>query len=103
MGRSTMATWSRPSPLHLPCISPHLPYISPASPLHLPCISQVVSAISAGMATGMPQADGSSRVEPRMEATDAADAVYYMASLPLSANVLAMTVMATNMPLVGRG
>jgi hypothetical protein len=30
-------------------------------------------------------------------------AVYYMASLPLSANVLAMTVMATNMPLVGRG
>ena len=63
----------------------------------------VVSAISAGMATGMPQADGSSRAEPRMEATDAADAVYYMASLPLSANVLAMTVMATNMPLVGRG
>ena len=51
----------------------------------------------------MPQADGSSRVEPRMEVTDAADAVYYMASLPLSANVLAMTVMATNMPLVGRG
>ena len=63
----------------------------------------VVSAISAGMAVGMPQPDGSTRAEPRMEATDAANAVHYMASLPLSANVLTMTVMATNMPFVGRG
>ena len=63
----------------------------------------VVSAISAGMATGMPQADGSVRPEARMEASDAADAVFYMASLPLSANVLQMTVMASKMPLVGRG
>ena len=63
----------------------------------------VVSAISDGMATGMPQADGSVRPEARMEASDAADAVFYMASLPLSANVLSMTVMATKMPLVGRG
>ena len=63
----------------------------------------VVSAISAGMAVGMPQADGSVRAEDRMQATDAANAVHYMASLPLSANVLQMTVMATNMPLVGRG
>jgi NADP-dependent 3-hydroxy acid dehydrogenase YdfG len=55
------------------------------------------------MATGMPQADGSVRPEARMEASDAADAVFYMASLPLSANVLQMTVMATKMPLVGRG
>ena len=54
-------------------------------------------------ATGMPQADGSVRHEARMEASDAADAVFYMASLPLSANVLSMTVMATKMPLVGRG
>ena len=43
------------------------------------------------------------RPEARMEASDAADAVFYMASLPLSANVLLMTVMATKMPLVGRG
>ena len=55
------------------------------------------------MATGMPQADGSVRPEARMEASDAADAVFYMASLPLSANVLQMTVMASKMPLVGRG
>jgi NAD(P)-dependent dehydrogenase (short-subunit alcohol dehydrogenase family) len=63
----------------------------------------VVSAISAGMAVGMPQADGSVRPEPRMSQNEAADAVHYMAALPLSANVLQMTVMATNMPLVGRG
>jgi len=52
----------------------------------------VVSAISAGMAVGMPQADGSIRAEPRMSQTDAADAVFYMAQLPLTANVLQMTV-----------
>lgn len=63
----------------------------------------VVSAISAGMAAGMPQADGSIAPEPRMSQDDAARAVHYMCSLPLSANVLQMTVMATNMPLVGRG
>ena len=63
----------------------------------------VVSAISEGMATGMPQADGSVRAEDRMGSDDAADAVFYMAQLPLSANVLSMTVMATKMPLVGRG
>lgn len=63
----------------------------------------VVSAISAGMAVGMPQADGSIKPEPRMTQSDAADAVHYMASLPLSANVLSMTVMATAMPFVGRG
>jgi len=63
----------------------------------------VVSAISAGMAVGMPQADGSVRPEPRMSQEDAANAVHYMASLPLSSNVLQMTVMATAMPLVGRG
>lgn len=63
----------------------------------------VVSAISAGMAVGMPQADGSIRPESRMSQEDAADAVHYMAALPLSANVLQMTVMATDMPFVGRG
>jgi NADP-dependent 3-hydroxy acid dehydrogenase YdfG len=42
-------------------------------------------------------------VEPRMDVRHVADAVLYMASLPLDANVLFMTVMATTMPLVGRG
>ena len=63
----------------------------------------VVSDISAAMATGMPQADGSLRPEPRMTQADAARAVHYMCSLPLSANVLQMTVMASGMPFVGRG
>jgi len=52
---------------------------------------------------GLPQADGSVRPEPRMDLNEAARAVAYMASLPLSANVLFMTVMATKMPFVGRG
>ncbi len=52
---------------------------------------------------GLPQADGSIRPEPRMDLNEAARAVAYMASLPLDANVLFMTVMATTMPFVGRG
>lgn len=52
---------------------------------------------------GARQADGSIRTEPYMEATHVAEAVVYMAGLPLSANVLFMTVMATGMPFVGRG
>ena len=63
----------------------------------------VVSDLSASMAVGMPQADGSVRPEPRMTQDDAARAVHYMCSLPLSANVLQMTVMASGMPFVGRG
>ena len=42
-------------------------------------------------------------VEPRMEAEDVGNAVVYMANLPLTANVLFMTVMATKMPFTGRG
>ena len=52
---------------------------------------------------GARQADGSIRPEPYMEAQHVAQAVVYMAGLPLSANVLFMTVMATGMPFVGRG
>jgi len=52
---------------------------------------------------GALQADGSLMAEPTMSATDVADAVLYMAGLPLSANVLSMTVMASQMPFVGRG
>jgi NAD(P)-dependent dehydrogenase (short-subunit alcohol dehydrogenase family) len=53
--------------------------------------------------TGVPQADGSIAIEPTIDAAHVADAVVYMAGLPLSANVLFMTVMATKMPFVGRG
>jgi NAD(P)-dependent dehydrogenase (short-subunit alcohol dehydrogenase family) len=66
-------------------------------------IGNAVTAISAGMATGMPQADGSVRPEARMDVGHAARAVLHMANLPLEANVMFMTVMATQMPFVGRG
>ena len=49
------------------------------------------------------QADGSMAQEPTMNVSEVVAAVVYMASLPLSANVLSMTVMATQMPLLGRG
>jgi hypothetical protein len=51
----------------------------------------------------MPQANGEMAVEAVMDVQRVADAVAYMASLPLDANVLFMTVMATKMPFVGRG
>jgi NAD(P)-dependent dehydrogenase (short-subunit alcohol dehydrogenase family) len=52
---------------------------------------------------GVLQPDGTSQQEPRMDAKAVGDAVAYMAGLPLDANVLFMTVMATKMPFVGRG
>jgi NADP-dependent 3-hydroxy acid dehydrogenase YdfG len=55
------------------------------------------------MAQGVPQADGSIRAEPLMDPRHVADAVVYMASLPLEANVQFLTVMATKMPFIGRG
>jgi NADP-dependent 3-hydroxy acid dehydrogenase YdfG len=55
------------------------------------------------MRAGTLQADGELRTEPVMDVQHAADAVLHMANLPLSANVLTMTVMATTMPYVGRG
>jgi len=55
------------------------------------------------MAKGVPQADGSLAVEPTMDVQAVADAVVFMAGLPLEANVQFMTVMATKMPFVGRG
>jgi hypothetical protein len=55
------------------------------------------------MTDGVPQANGTTAVEPRMDVEHVARAVVYMAGLPLDANVLFMTVMATQMPLVGRG
>jgi hypothetical protein len=55
------------------------------------------------MKEGVLQADGSLAVEPTMDVEAVARAVVYMGSLPLDANVLFMTVMATKMPFVGRG
>ena len=55
------------------------------------------------MAKGVPQANGTTAVEPTMNVQAVADAVVYMSSLPLDANVLFLTVMATKMPFVGRG
>jgi hypothetical protein len=55
------------------------------------------------MNRGVPQANGTVSVEPRMDVAHVARAVLTMANLPLDANVLFMTVMATKMPLVGRG
>jgi NAD(P)-dependent dehydrogenase (short-subunit alcohol dehydrogenase family) len=55
------------------------------------------------MTGGVPQANGSIEVEPRMDADHVAQAIVQMASLPLDANVLTMTIMATKMPYVGRG
>jgi hypothetical protein len=55
------------------------------------------------MTDGVPQADGSIAVEPRMDVNDVASAIVYMSSLSLDSNVLTITVMATKMPLVGRG
>jgi NADP-dependent 3-hydroxy acid dehydrogenase YdfG len=55
------------------------------------------------MTAGVPQANGSTAVEPRMDVRHVADAVVYMANLPLDANVQFMTLMATKMPFIGRG
>ncbi|HEX7156005.1 MAG TPA: SDR family oxidoreductase [Burkholderiaceae bacterium] len=66
-------------------------------------IGNAATEMTERMATGVLQAEGSVRVEPRMAVDQVARAVLYMASLPLDANVLFMTVMATQMPFVGRG
>jgi NAD(P)-dependent dehydrogenase (short-subunit alcohol dehydrogenase family) len=66
-------------------------------------IGNAASEMTERMTTGVPQANGSLMVEPRMDVRHVADAVVHMASLPLEANVQFMTVMATKMPFVGRG
>jgi NAD(P)-dependent dehydrogenase (short-subunit alcohol dehydrogenase family) len=66
-------------------------------------IGNAATALTEHMTTGVPQANGSIAVEPRMDLDHVARAVVYMASLPLEANVQFMTVMATKMPLIGRG
>jgi NADP-dependent 3-hydroxy acid dehydrogenase YdfG len=56
-----------------------------------------------GMKSGVLQANGSVAIEPTIDPEEVAKAVLLMATLPLDANVLFMTVMATAMPFVGRG
>jgi NAD(P)-dependent dehydrogenase (short-subunit alcohol dehydrogenase family) len=66
-------------------------------------IGNAATEMTQRMTAGVPQANGTTMVEPRMDVRHVADAVVYMASLPLDANVQFMTVMATTMPLIGRG
>ena len=66
-------------------------------------IGNAATEMTARMKRGVPQADGTLAVEPTFNAQQVARAVLYMASLPLDANVLSLTVMATKMPFVGRG
>jgi NAD(P)-dependent dehydrogenase (short-subunit alcohol dehydrogenase family) len=66
-------------------------------------IGNAATEMTERMSQGIMQANGTVMVEPRMDVKHVADAVVYMASLPLDANVQFMTVMATKMPLVGRG
>lgn len=66
-------------------------------------IGNAATEMTERMTQGVLQADGSTAVEPRMDVRHVADAVLYMASLPLDSNVEFMTVMATKMPFIGRG
>jgi NAD(P)-dependent dehydrogenase (short-subunit alcohol dehydrogenase family) len=66
-------------------------------------IGNASTDLTQGFDIGMPQADGSIRAEPRMDVRNVAEAVLHMASLPLEANVQFMTILATNMPYIGRG
>jgi NADP-dependent 3-hydroxy acid dehydrogenase YdfG len=66
-------------------------------------VGNAETELAARMSAGVAQADGSVRAEPLMDVSVVGDAVVQMASLPLDANVLFMTVMATKMPFAGRG
>jgi len=76
-------------------------------PFNIACgqidIGNAATEMTERMSKGVLQADGSLAAEPRMEVRHVADAVLYMANLPLDANVEFMTVMATRMPFIGRG
>ena len=66
-------------------------------------IGNAATEMTDAMARGVPQADGSRAIEPRMDVEDVARAVVFMAGLPLDSNVQFMTIMATKMPFIGRG
>jgi NAD(P)-dependent dehydrogenase (short-subunit alcohol dehydrogenase family) len=66
-------------------------------------IGNAATPMTARMARGVPQPDGSTRVEPTMDATSVGKTILFMSDLPADANALFITVMATKMPFVGRG
>ena len=66
-------------------------------------VGNAATDMTARMARGVPQANGSTEIEPTMDVDNVARSVALMASLPLDANILSLTVMATSMPYVGRG
>jgi NADP-dependent 3-hydroxy acid dehydrogenase YdfG len=66
-------------------------------------IGNAATEMTAGIARGAAQADGTVKAEPVMDAQHVADVVLHMADLPLSANVQFMTIQATNMPWMARG
>ena len=66
-------------------------------------IGNAATEMTERMAKGVPQANGTTMVEPRMDVKHVGSAVLYMANLPLDANVQFMTIMASQMPFVGRG
>lgn len=66
-------------------------------------IGNALTPLTERMTRGVPQADGSIKPEDTMDVDDAANAVVSMAALPLSANIQFMTIMATNIPFIGRG
>ena len=66
-------------------------------------IGNALTEMAARMTKGVPQADGSTQIEPVMDVSNVGKTVAHMASLPSDANVQFVTVMATNMPFIGRG
>ena len=66
-------------------------------------IGNAATEMTARMAEGVPQASGAIEPEPRMDVGHVAEAVVFMANLPLDSNVQFMTIMATKMPFIGRG
>ena len=66
-------------------------------------IGNALTEMAFRMTTGVPQADGRIAIEPTIDPREVGEAVLHMASLPLSTNILTMTIMATKMPFVGRG
>ncbi|MEK0435515.1 MAG: hypothetical protein RL369_1564 [Pseudomonadota bacterium] len=66
-------------------------------------IGNAATEMTERMAAGILQADGSTKVEPRMDVNHVAESVLQIAEMPLESNVLFMTIMATSMPYVGRG
>lgn len=66
-------------------------------------IGNALTDMAQAFTKGVPQADGSIRVEPVMDVAHVADAVVHMGNLPLSANIPFLTIMARDMPFIGRG